>query len=106
MPKKVATLKKQNEQLKSQIAELSSGLKTSRRCSRNADSNLRSYSWINYWNFRPWDGEEFYSDSYDGLNSFQAKAIREPKCLSDRLSKISTEVESIGKAVDDLKKHI
>ena len=48
---------------------------------------------------------QFYSNSYDDLNSFQAKAIRELKCLSDRLSKISTEVESIGKAVDDLKKH-
>ena len=45
---------------------------------------------------------QFYSDSYDDLNSFQANAVRELKCLSDRLSKISTEVESTGKAVDDL----
>ena len=48
---------------------------------------------------------QFYSDSYDDLNSFQANAVRELKSLSDRLSKISTEVESIGKAVDDLQEH-
>ena len=36
---------------------------------------------------------------------FPANAVKELKCLSDRLSKISTEVESIGKAVDDLQEH-
>ena len=39
----------------------------------------------------------FYSDSYDDLSSFQARAVRELKCLTYRLSKLST--------VDDLKEH-
>ena len=46
---------------------------------------------------------QFYSDSHDDLDSFQARAARELESLSDLLSKISTEVESIGKAVDDLR---
>ena len=57
MPEKVATLKKQNKQLKSQIAELSSELKNLKEMlekRRTSDLN----SWIYNWNFRPWDGEE------------------------------------------------
>ena len=46
---------------------------------------------------------QLYSDSHDDLSSFQARAARDLESLSDLLSKISTEVESIGKAVDDLR---
>ena len=37
------------------------------------------------------------SDSYDDLNSFQARAVRKVKNLTDRLAKLST--------VDEVKEH-
>ena len=105
-PEKVATSKKQNEQLKSQIAKLSSqlnNLKEMLKKCRTSDLTCESTTGTSdhemEWSL------QFYSDSYDNLNSLQANTVRELKCLSDRLSKISTEVESIGKAVDDLQEH-
>ena len=100
-PEKVATSKKQNEQLKSQIAELSSQLKEKCRTSDlTCESTTGTSDHEMEWSL------QFYSDSYNNLNSLQANSVRELKCLSDRLSKISTEVEPIiGKAVNDLQEH-
>ena len=106
MPEKVATpstLKKHNEQLKSQIAELSSELKNlEEMLEKGRTSDLTRDSTTGTSDHEVERSPQFYSDSYDDLNSFQANAVRELKCLSDRRSKISAEVESIGKAVDDL----
>ena len=107
-PEKVATLKKQNEQLKSQIAELSSEIKNLKEMlEKRRISDLTRESTTGTSDHEMERSLQFYSDSYDDLNSFQANAVRDLqlKCLSDRLSRISTEVESIGKAVDDLQEH-
>ena len=99
-------MKKHNEQLKSQIAELSSELKNlEEMLEKGRTSDLTPDSTTGTSDHEMERSPHFYSDSYDGLNIFQANAVRELKCLSDRLSKISTEVESICKAVDDLEEH-
>ena len=84
MPEKVATLKKQNKQLQSQIAELSSELKNLKEMlekRRTSDLIIESTTGLQTMRWR--------GDPYGDLNSVQGKAVREPKCLSDRLSKIS-----------------
>ena len=92
--------------MKSQIAELSSELKNLKEMlEKRRTSDLTRESTTGTSDHEMERSLQFYSDSYDDLNSFQANAVRELKCLSDRLSKISTEVESIGKAVDDLQEH-
>ena len=103
MPEKVATLKRQNEQLKSQIAELSSELKNLKELlEKRRTSDLIRESTTGTSDHEMERSLQFYSDYYDDLNSFQTKAVWELKCLSDRLSKISTEVQSISKAIDGL----
>ena len=78
-PEKVATSKKQNEQLKSQIAELSSQLKEKCRTSDlTCESTTGTSDHEMEWSL------QFYSDSYNNLNSLQANTVRELKCLSDR----------------------
>ena len=109
MPEKVATpctLKKHNEQLKSQIAELSSELNNLKEMLKERrTSDLTRDSTTGTSDHEMERSPQFHSDSYDDLNSFQTNAVRELECLSDRLSKISTEVDSIGKAIDDLQEH-
>ena len=78
MPEKVATLRK-----------------------KNTAPNLRTYSHESF-SIESSDHDierspRIYSDSYDDLNSFQARAVRELKSLTDRLSTPST--------VDDVKEH-
>ena len=76
MPEKVATLKRQNEQLKSQIAELSSELKNLKELleKRRTSDLIREYT-TGTSDHEMERSLQFYSDSYDDLNSFQAKAV-------------------------------
>ena len=83
--------------MKSQIAELSSNPKNLKEMlEKRRTSDLTRESTTGTSDHEMERSLQFYSDSYDDLNSFQANAVRELKCLSDWLSKISTEVESIG----------
>ena len=76
MPEKVATLKRQNEQLKSQIAELSSELKNLKELlEKRRTSDLIRESTTGTSDHEMERSLQFYSDSYDDLNSFQAKAV-------------------------------
>ena len=83
--------KKEKELIKSQIAELSPELKNLKEMlEKHRTSDLFRESSTGRSDYEIKRSLQFYSDSHDDLNSFQARAARELESLSDLLSKIST----------------
>ena len=97
-----AALRRENQELKQQIQTLSAELEslksliTHQRATESHETQGTSL-----------DAEtkshlEFYSKEYDDLSKFRRQAQSEIQRLSSRLTELSSKVDAVGKAVDEL----
>ena len=97
-----AALRRENQELKQQIQTLSAELEslksliTHQRATESHDTQGTSLDAETKSNL------EFYSKEYDDLSKFRRQAQSEIQRLSSRLTELSSKVDAVGKAVDEL----